>query len=116
MTRLEFLQDLIDFYSADTSRRSLGKHAGNCQYRYNGKACAIGRHLLFYDYAMEGMRVHQLVQTFDCLSPEILNLGVDFLDEMQFLHDSDNYWCDSGLSELGEKHVQELKEKWLCAI
>lgn len=115
MTREEFLNEMVAYYSEDVSRRSvgtndLGQHI--CYYKKNNKCCAIGRYIPDdkYDDIMEGKGV-----TADAvlrkLPQEIINLGIYFLEECQFLHDGNKYWDTSGLTNFGlEKYNQILQD------
>jgi hypothetical protein len=70
--------------------------------------CAIGRHLVNYNINIEGMLVRNpKVQQY--LPESILNLGVDFLQRIQSLHDLEDNWDEKGITKEGLKEVNEIK-------
>lgn len=119
--RLDFLNDTVSYYSADTSRRCFRVITGNtgytfnrCMYRYNGKTCAIGRHIADDQYhpTIEGCSVKQQT-VFNLLPLNVQELGEHFLIDIQTLHDIDSYWeSESGLTEEGAKAVEKIIKKW----
>lgn len=120
MTKKEFLEDTIAYYSEDVNRRCI--KGTKCLYsplnadkKGISKGCAIGRHLdeelqLTLDdadyTAVDGDEV------FDSLPTWMQDLGQDFLYDVQRLHDLKNYWSDKGLSSDGLKFVEITKQKY----
>ena len=120
MTRLEFLEDTIKYYSEDTSRRCLD--GGFCLYspinacNNNSEGCAIGRHLtpklqLLLDKTENNSSVGN-GKVFKKLPKWMRELGQDFLSDMQELHDEEYNWDEGGLTELGKERVQEIKSEY----
>lgn len=115
MTRHEFLDNTVAFYAADPlGRRCVVKDpevdSQACRYRSGERRCAIGRFVLpeYIDYIQDnGNRVDTIMYA---LPPEIIALGVAFLDTVQSLHDIPEYWNDTGLSKLGHYAVAVLHE------
>lgn len=89
--QIAFLDEMIEFYSADPSRRANTQHG--CEYQTtDGRKCAIGRHLTFYNPGMEERGVDDIVYKFPgCLPKEILDLSTEFLSQCQELHDNGNW-------------------------
>jgi hypothetical protein len=112
MNKQEFLQDLIDYYSEDTSRRAANSN-GQCKYRDGkGRKCAIGRWISESKYSPE-MESQFLIQIIYSLPDEIRSLGYGFLSECQDLHDNAVHWDDhKGISKRGKKMVQKLENKY----
>lgn len=117
--RKSFLEDTIKFYSEDTSRRAVREKGSvpKCVYRLNQegliKKCAIGRHIRDEDYNPEiespsGILTNLLAQ--EVLPIRVSQLGLEFLQNIQRLHDEDENWNESGISELGHQTVKEIKD------
>jgi len=127
--RLEFLNDMVAYYSFDSQNRRCISAYGQC--RYNPKTlaleksegCAIGRKLskevsnemddIGEDSIDEFMLGGYFREKLSSKAIEELDklekLGVDFLGSIQTLHDIDRYWSHHGLSEEGIKKVKEIK-------
>lgn len=108
---MAFLNETIAFYSEDVTKRAVT--GVGCFYRMGEKGekrCAIGRHIPDERYGpyLEGCSVSSaIIQR--VLPAEITALGVNFLSQMQSLHDNDRYWDSDGLSEdgLGKRRAIE---------
>jgi hypothetical protein len=109
-TELETLEETIQFYSEDTSRRS----AEGCTCRYNGpngKHCAAARLMTKEALALEdieGESIEDLILKHGrgILKPEHKAHSLEFLKDLQDLHDDIEYWeDDKGLSNLGKAYV-----------
>lgn len=122
--RREFLDDTVMYYSADVSRRAVvaidgpkdGEPKSACKYRTSdGRKCAVGRHVHddAYDILMEGHSINTEAMK-KYLPEKILSLGIDFLQEIQQLHDCDDNWNDKGISLQG-KTVAETMMSQYCA-
>jgi len=112
MTRKEFLDDLIAFYSADpVGRRSVGVMRGGCYYRgSNGRKCAIGRYIPNYQYSgkMEGLIV-SATAVWKALPESIRALEAPFLIACQNLHDEARFWSANGLTKAGVRAVSAIR-------
>lgn len=111
--RKEFIDDIVMYYSADVSRRAvvdLKDGDSTCKYRTaDGRKCAVGRHVPddVYDILMEGHSIN--TDGMKKYLPEtILSLGVDFLQDVQQLHDCDDNWDDKGISPYGKIVVETI--------
>lgn len=119
MTQKEFLLDTIAYYSEDTERRCVTEDG--CYYSpltINNKksdGCAIGRWLdpnVAVNLDSLGCKpVINYVVT-SVLPEKLLKLGVDFLKDIQELHDEDTYWYSDGLSRYGKNKVNSIIDTW----
>lgn len=122
MTREEFLLDTIKYYSEDTSRRCVLN--GKCTYspktlNINSDGCAIGRWLdeeLKLELDAIGTVPVQNEKVFDKLPEWMQGMGRCFLHDVQKLHDINNYWNESGLSQFGKNKVNEMIEHYTLNI
>jgi hypothetical protein len=113
--RLEFLNETVNYYSEDTSRRALttDKDGHNyCEYcTKDGRRCAIGR-VLNIDY-QTSLSIHNRSVdadvVYELVPDEIKELGRLFLSELQVLHDTDNCWDSNGLTNAGKRRVELIK-------
>jgi hypothetical protein len=106
--QIAFLDEMITFYSEDPLRRA--KTDSGCEYQtIDGRKCAIGRHLLYYDQNMEDRGVDDLVHSFpNCLPKEILDLSVPFLKECQGFHDNGRWDDKEDIQQRRESIVTKL--------
>jgi hypothetical protein len=94
MTKLELLEDTLNFYGEDPSRRAVNNSQGYCEYlTKDGRQCAVGR-LLDKDLIEEhpewdGMAVDSI---FMDLPENVQTYGKTFLQYLQQLHDWSNQW------------------------
>jgi len=109
MTKLEYLGAVIDWFM--NNPRCVDE-LGCCHYQHNGGNCAVG--LMMTDE--------------DANNPDFLGFNVsdlprriiqgldiqdlDFLEDVQKFHDYHSNWNETGLSENGEKHLEQLIEKY----
>lgn len=107
-----FLKDTIAFYNKNN--RAIGTF-GICVYNATetSPGCAIGRHcpLLTRENGHLHTRtpVRKLVQNNPELVPDWLKeMNINFLGEVQALHDSPINWDDSGLNVAGKRHVNYI--------
>lgn len=122
MTRKEFLDDMVAYYSTDpVGRRSINPsselNSTRCLYRGpNGKKCAIGRHIPDeeYDPEMEGKGVCDYEDAYGTKAPaSIAHLGVPFLARVQSLHDCDENWTATGLSHDGKSALESIQAEFI---
>ena len=112
--RKEFLEETVQFYSEDVTRRATDGY--HCMYRTeDGRKCAIGRHISDDKYTSrmeENSCVSNIV--FYSLPQEIQDLGQDFLSHIQSLHDGDENWGkEKGLSPIGEGKVNYIRKHFI---
>lgn len=107
------LDDTVEYYSEDTSRRCFEPGYG-CFYRSEGKKCAIGRFIPDENYSleMEEEGATTIISRFhNCLPPEIEELPSKFLGNLQFFHDNAFNWGEEGLTGQGKESVEFLKKE-----
>ena len=112
--RQKFIDEKLQYYIDDPSRRAVDDD-GNCFYRSpEGKQCIIGSCIpeTVYERSMENKTLENN-EVQEKLPVEILNLGIDFLAEVQLFHDNNYYWTDSGLSESGINQLETIKRHYL---
>lgn len=98
---------------------------GMCYYTAKGDnpfGCAIGRMLpaslckeldsFASSDKSSGSPTVASQEVFNMLPKSIQNLGIDFLTELQNLHDMVNNWNYEGLSSLGTKVFEDIKQKY----
>lgn len=114
--RRELLKETAETYTL--LNRSIADTYGNakCLYSPSQKSpgCAIGRKISkeladkldkCVDSAVDNDEI------FVELPFELKKLGKEFLFAIQSLHDDENYWTETGLSECGKKRVENILEK-----
>ncbi len=120
LTKLEILNETVEYYSADTSRRGLDSR-GDCKYNgENGTHCAVGRCLL-PKLKKRGNRLLANNSTIgdlisknkgktidDVLEKQYRGHDIYFWRSLQGLHDSDTFWDKSGITPNGERKVEEI--------
>lgn len=123
--RLEVLEDTVKYYSEDINRRCFGDGDDPSECRYSPKSvgkegisqgCAVGRLLPQemkdeIDETYGAVNIDDLVSYHSYALPkEVISLGVNFLVQLQRLHDKNEHWSKSGLSDKGQLTVNEIKE------
>lgn len=115
--RRAFLEDTKNFYNYNNRalRHSSYPHGGKfCVYSptVNSPGCAIGR------WAPKlARRKFDAVSVFgdgiaERLPVWMIEMGLDFLGEVQVLHDTPFYWNDTGLSDKGKKAYRRIVEEY----
>lgn len=116
--RLELLEDTVRYYSEDTKRRAVNN--GNCKYiTEDGRKCAIGRLLpndkieLLKDETSSVYTFIQREKYKNILPDNILALGIEFLRDIQYLHDTDKYWGVNELNQEGKIYLDIIKANYI---
>ena len=107
--QLKFIETELGYYIADPSKRS--SNGNYCFYRNaNGNKCVIGKQIPNEKYIdrLEGYSVGA-TEIFSLLPESVQHLGRPFLQECQYIHDNEDNWTDTGLSEEGELALSNLK-------
>lgn len=119
MTQLEIINDTVAYYSADPGRRALmGDNNKTCAYRtFDGRMCAVGRWLTdSHEFRSETMSASQLLPGLKDseLKPEVREYkdDIDFWEELQRLHDTNEFWSAEGLTAEGQKYADHLRKKY----
>ncbi len=109
MTKEEFLKDTIEFFTLDN--RGFDPDTNNCNYHcIDGNKCAIGRYMTVEmadksDY--QNWDIDDIIQE-KLLPKNVIDLGNNFLHDIQSLHDTESNWNDEGLSEEGKRNVDGI--------
>jgi hypothetical protein len=116
MTTQEVRQKRLEILTWERDHRNLNNRAidimGDCVYSHKSNGgCAVGR-LLSEELAEKISDLGQIEIVVDYLPPEIKELGIGFLEELQLLHDGISNWNDNGLSSKGMKDWEDLRRKW----
>lgn len=126
MNAIQLIEETVAYYSEDVNRRSKVDKA--CMYlASDGRKCAVGRIMTdeaLHEYGGNGCDVHGLIheammgrESADWTwlireeYREIKQLE-DLLNDLQDLHDDDNYWTKGGLSYIGRSRVEILKDRY----
>ena len=120
--QLEVLQETVDYYSKDVSRRAVDEEGG-CRYlTSDGRMCAVGRCLTsesiqdVLDYEQEQKTSIAAIEAFKYgggkLKSEYSDLQecFNFWMALQCIHDHEDYWNKRGLSKWGIEHVEDVKQ------
>lgn len=108
--QLKFIETELGHYIADPSRRST--NGSYCFYKHaNGNKCVIGKQIPENKYTdwLEDYSVGA-TEIFSLLPESVQQLGIPFLQECQYIHDNEDNWADTGLSEEGKLAVDNLKK------
>ncbi len=110
--QLKVLNDTIKAYNVNT----LCIHeTGGCKYYIEGKqGCAVGRLIDDIELRKKLDRNHEGGETdvssvFELLPDNVKELGVEFLTDLQALHDTKALWDDKGLNVHGKDRVGQIK-------
>jgi hypothetical protein len=112
---LNILEDTVNYYSEDTSRRALDKHY-NCRFQtVDGKMCAVGRYLkpiTDWTKIYSAYTYQDLINEYpDCMTEQ--GLPTSFWLDLQKLHDINSYWnkyIGKGLTLEGDKFIEKIKD------
>lgn len=119
------------FYTTDPTRRAIDED-GACVYRlleYDVvRHCAVGRYMLpdvveNIDAAFDSKDDSSIATLSECqidhsssldamLQPKVHGMSIVFWSSMQKLHDIVRFWDDDGLTEDGDKYLEELLAKY----
>lgn len=116
---LDLLQETINFYSEDISRRA-EDISGSCLYSTeDGRNCAVGRCMTKKAKESIGTALipasdlptrYTRINSIDPLmKPKYKGFQLWFWDKLQGIHDSDGNWIESGLTKQGKDRVENLK-------
>lgn len=113
-TREELLLNTIERFDAKT--RAYDEASGGCAYHLgDGRRCAIGAEVtvsaakkLQKDY--NGMGITSDV--FFALPKRLKNMGQNYLEAIQNLHDDSRFWDDEGLTIRGKREVNRIIDEF----
>ncbi len=119
LTKLEILNEIVDFYSTDTNRRSLNE-GSSCVYNGpSGNHCAVGRcllpvyHEMGEDLAGNDDDINTLIELNnnnsldEMLQEQYRGHELSFWTKLQLFHDAPENW-DSGITTEGEFDVNTI--------
>ena len=121
-TQLELLNETVEYYSANPERRCVTQSACYYSSEKAGKpglseGCAIGRkldpqtRLIFDSQGIGGIgRVFKRTDLFEMLPESIKIMEERFLVMLQSLHDNDQFWTKTSISEKGTDEVERIKD------
>ena len=119
-TAKEIIEETIQYYSEDTSRRALEE--GGCQYTTeDGNHCAVGRCLeeeyqttdFEYNQTKGVIQLVDYYQTMDnILREEYRGHPTDLWERLQRLHDGDFNWDEDGLTGIGIAAANRILEDY----
>ena len=124
MTAIDIIQETVDFYSEDISRRAYNSDEGGCEYYIDGRSCGVGKCMtrpkefnkrfpLVGDDSTAIEDVSKKIRSLDSfLKPEYRGHSIKFWKDIQTLHDLEQYWIGYNAERLRNDKVRELKEKW----
>lgn len=117
MTPHDVIDFVVDYFGADTQRRSRNAR-GQCVYRgLEGRLCAFALFVSNPEALIEQCSSHMQLAPVR-LREEVQHLPHlqshrNFWLDVQVLHDRNFYWrSEGGLTESGVSFVQELKKRW----
>lgn len=127
LTKEEIINETIEFYSADTTRRSVNpdNDSKGCAYNHaNGNHCAVGR-LMLPEYKKLGTKLtgnNETVEVFikelkvksldKVLLPQYRGHELSFWRKLQVLHDRGYHWQENDLTTKGLEYANALIEHY----
>lgn len=117
---LEVLNETVEYYSEDTSRRAVVRVGSSrtCEYlTSDGRMCAVGRCIIDPENVPsvgDGNNTFYFgVKDRITFKPEYQGLPDDFWAELQELHDSESCWDESGITSYGKEVMYDLCDRFL---
>jgi hypothetical protein len=118
-TKLEILNEIVNYYSEDTNRRAV--EGMSCVYiTPDNRRCAVGICLTDPSLMLGNKAINDdyFMLNEDEFKPDILDLfkpeyrinDINFWSNLQSLHDTKMYWDDKGLTNEGQLFYNQLKE------
>lgn len=112
-SKLEIIEETVNYYSKDTSRRATTKD-WFCDYlTEDGRTCAIGRVLIepkSYNGDVYSLNISKDLETI--IKEEYRGHNIGFWADLQRLHDKDNYWDKEGIRSYGIEYKNKLMKKY----
>ena len=99
----------------NSNNRSVDANTKGCT--YSGEiGCAVGRLVEDKDLCsrLDNSALSGVCRTevFNQLPENVKELGQEFLQDLQKLHDNYQYWNENGLSDSGNKIMMQLETRW----
>lgn len=124
-TKVEIIQETSDWYGADPSRRASrinDRGSRVCEYLSpNGNMCAAGRCIVdpqpewegtINNIYIPGMTAEDKVDVEWHFKKEYQGHDIEFWQDIQSLHDSEENWSETGISVVGQIEVEKLIARW----
>lgn len=137
LSKEEIINETVSFYSADPKRRNVSvnstTNSPQCNYvSTDGRNCAVGRCLTtkvkdklvtseYNSSDFQGLVVGMVncswaeadLNLNKVLKPSYRGHSIRFWEDLQSLHDVDNYWNEIGLTIAGTNDLELLKNKYI---
>jgi hypothetical protein len=115
LTAVEIINETVEFYSEDTSRRSIGPTM--CLYNGSeGRKCAYSRCWMEAvwkpEYEDEPVGYSLMSNPDELVEVRYRGQTIEFWSKLQTLHDVSRYWDKNGLTECGKEYVVLLLEQY----
>jgi hypothetical protein len=130
MTKIEIIEETINFYSQDPSRRAVKTREDGssyaCLYVYKEKRCALSRCMSPEFLEKYGEIINDTgsitedlsrylseelhINLDDTLLPKYRGHNEDFWSDIQAMHDIVENWDKNGLTDRGRKFVTNIKQ------
>lgn len=115
-TKLEVINETVEYYSQDVSRRAIRPDGYSCSYyTESGNMCGVGRCLedpIAFKHSYSNASYLLDLYGFQILKEEYRIMDTLFWRDIQILHDYTPNWTKEGLSEIGKQRWEELKQKY----
>ena len=117
--QLALLNETVTYYSKNPIERRCTSIGDSCYYspekanKPNSEGCAIGRLLtpeLKAELDEQIVINTSVTGVWNLLPKKIQVYGMDFLGELQLLHDVSDYWDDKGITKDGLGKVERIKK------
>jgi hypothetical protein len=117
ITPLELIEETVQYYESNPSRRSVKNNYWSCYYKHpdNGNMCAVGR--CFNEH---GMSLYQdsasvfselmFLQAKEIFKEQYHSIPLQLWKELQLYHDE--MWGDKETDAMRAEYVEKLKAKW----
>ena len=126
MKAIEIINETANFYKKDPlNRRSFASDNDICAYNSSdGNHCAVGRCLqkkyrdLGEDLEFNSESICELTDFYcknsldEMLMPRYRGQDLELWQDLQALHDYENFWDEKGLTENGQRKLSKLRIKW----
>ncbi len=116
MTKTQIIDETVAYYSEDTSRRANTNSACFYYQEATGNMCAVGRCANAPKELGEGKYIGTILREISdeqVFKPEYQGHELEFWENLQMVHDRNWNWDNKGLTECGQKNVQNLKERFV---
>lgn len=111
MNRQQLLNNTVNHFNSEN--RCVDKEGVGCRYRFNNRGCAIGREISdSLSEESDLLRSSGVIKIYNKLPNRLKRMGLDFLNEIQKLHDSGYFWSEKGLSNGGKIRLKRICKRF----